>query len=159
MTIIAGHTRWYAAQKLALEVVPIHIANLGERDAAALRLLDNRSGEVTNWKVEELESQVTLLEDQLGEDIRIWFDEDYFAGEDLGSFSDAAEVLAREIPVPAESLAEHLPKVISSVRVGPVKFQMDASFINGRVKEWEAATNGSMTQLRVCLLRQLGVVV
>ena len=48
--IICGHTRWLAAQKLGLEMVPVHVAeNLTPAQVRAYRLLDNRSHEETRW--------------------------------------------------------------------------------------------------------------
>lgn len=47
--IIAGHTRWKAAQLLQLERVPVRFVDLSERDARLLALADNRLNELTEW--------------------------------------------------------------------------------------------------------------
>ncbi|HSR09306.1 MAG TPA: DNA modification methylase [Bryobacteraceae bacterium] len=48
--IVAGHTRWLAAQKLDLEYVPVHVAeNLTPAQVREYRLMDNRSHEETSW--------------------------------------------------------------------------------------------------------------
>ena len=48
--IVAGHTRWLAAQKLDLEYVPVHVAeNLTPAQVREYRLMDNRSREETSW--------------------------------------------------------------------------------------------------------------
>ena len=44
--VIVGHTRLQAAQKLGLDSVPVHVADLTPAQAAAYRLGDNRTGEV-----------------------------------------------------------------------------------------------------------------
>ena len=54
-TIICGHTRLQAAQKLGLVEVPVHVAqNLTAAQVRAYRLLDNRSHEETSWDEELL---------------------------------------------------------------------------------------------------------
>jgi DNA modification methylase len=48
--IIAGHTRFRAAQKLGLERVPVRFLDLDEERAHLLALADNRIGEVAVWE-------------------------------------------------------------------------------------------------------------
>lgn len=51
-TIICGHTRLKAAQKLGLETLPcIIVSDLPEAKIAALRLVDNKVAEATKWDV------------------------------------------------------------------------------------------------------------
>jgi hypothetical protein len=47
--IIAGHTRWKAAQKLGLERVPVRFLDVSESEAHLLALADNRLGELADW--------------------------------------------------------------------------------------------------------------
>ena len=47
--IIAGHTRWQAAQRLGLDQVPVRWVDLDPADAHALALADNRTSEVASW--------------------------------------------------------------------------------------------------------------
>lgn len=50
MVIIAGHTRYKAAKKLKLKVVPVLVAEgLTEEQVKAYRLADNKSGELATW--------------------------------------------------------------------------------------------------------------
>jgi ParB-like chromosome segregation protein Spo0J len=50
MVIIAGHTRYQAAQQLGLETVPIHVAtDLTPDQVRAYRLADNRTAEDAEW--------------------------------------------------------------------------------------------------------------
>ena len=48
-TIIVGHTRYKAAQKLGLKEVPVLVADLDERKAAEYRVADNRVAEFSTW--------------------------------------------------------------------------------------------------------------
>lgn len=48
--IIVGHTRYYAAQELGLDKVPVVVAdNLTDEQARAYRLADNKTGEIAGW--------------------------------------------------------------------------------------------------------------
>jgi len=48
--IIAGHTRWKAAQKLGLKQVPVHVAkDLTAAQVRAYRLADNKTAELADW--------------------------------------------------------------------------------------------------------------
>ena len=67
--IIAGHTRWLAAQQLQLERVPVRLLDISEADAHVLALADNRYTELTAW------------DDSLGEVLReLSVDDVHFAG-------------------------------------------------------------------------------
>lgn len=49
--VLVGHTRLEAARRLGLETAPVHVAKgLTEAQARACRLMDNRSGENTEWE-------------------------------------------------------------------------------------------------------------
>ena len=55
MVIIAGHTRLKAAKQLGIDRVPIVIAkNLTKAQANALRIVDNKSGEMSSWDWDRL---------------------------------------------------------------------------------------------------------
>jgi ParB-like chromosome segregation protein Spo0J len=60
--IVAGHTRLLAARKLGLSHVPVHQASdLTEEQARALRLADNKSGEISSWDFELLPIELSAL--------------------------------------------------------------------------------------------------
>lgn len=64
LIIIAGHTRWKAAQKLGLETVPcIQADDLTPAQVKAYRLADNKVAEAAQWDL------VTVLEDTENLDI------------------------------------------------------------------------------------------
>lgn len=53
--IVCGHTRWKAAQKLALENVPVHVArDLTPEQIRAYRIADNKTSELATWNMELL---------------------------------------------------------------------------------------------------------
>jgi site-specific DNA-methyltransferase (adenine-specific) len=47
--IIAGHTRWKAAQKLGLTRVPVRYLDLDPTQAKLLALADNKTTELAGW--------------------------------------------------------------------------------------------------------------
>ncbi|QDU33036.1 Modification methylase DpnIIB [Poriferisphaera corsica] len=60
--IVAGHTRWKAAQKLGLVKVPVHVAtDLTDSQIRAYRIADNKSGELAEWDMEILPIELTEL--------------------------------------------------------------------------------------------------
>jgi DNA modification methylase len=63
-TIIAGHTRYLAAQKLGLAEVPIHRAEgLTKAQIKAYRIADNRVGQEATWDNELLNLELVDLQD------------------------------------------------------------------------------------------------
>ncbi len=61
--IVAGHTRLKAAKKLGLSEVPVHIASdLSPEAAKALRLADNKLGELAEWDYELLPIELKELQ-------------------------------------------------------------------------------------------------
>ena len=62
--IIAGHTRKAAAEQLGLDVVPCIIADdLTPEQAAAFRLADNKTAELSEWDDDKLAEEIKALED------------------------------------------------------------------------------------------------
>ena len=62
--IIAGHTRWKAAKKLALAKVPVHVAtDLTPEQVKAYRITDNKSGELADWDFEILPIELAELKE------------------------------------------------------------------------------------------------
>ena len=61
--IIAGHTRWKAAKKLALGKVPVHVAtDLTPEQVRAYRIADNKSGEIAEWDMQILPIEISELQ-------------------------------------------------------------------------------------------------
>lgn len=61
--IIAGHTRFAAAQKLKLDKVPVRWLDLDPADAHALALADNKVGEIATWDDATLRQVLKELQD------------------------------------------------------------------------------------------------
>ncbi len=77
LVIIAGHTRLKAAKALGMKEVPVVIASdLSEEQARALRLADNKTGELAEWDLDLLQEELDALEDD--------FDMELFGFDDLG---------------------------------------------------------------------------
>jgi len=61
--IICGHTRLKAAQKLGMVEVPVHVAtDLPAEKVAALRLADNKTGELAEWDFEKLDLELADID-------------------------------------------------------------------------------------------------
>lgn len=85
--IICGHTRYKAAQKLGLDVVPCVVASdLTDEQIKAYRLADNKVSELAEWDI-----------DLLGEELDEIFDID---------MSDFGFVIEEEEPINDENLDE-----------------------------------------------------
>ena len=62
-TVIAGHTRLKAAKKLGMDKVPVVLADdLTEEQAAAFRLADNKTQELSSWDFSLLMDELTDIE-------------------------------------------------------------------------------------------------
>lgn len=59
--IIVGHTRYKAAQKLGLKVVPVIVAELSEEKAKAYRLADNKTNEAAEWNFDKLQEELDKI--------------------------------------------------------------------------------------------------
>ncbi len=60
--IIIGHARYYAARKLGLTHVPVHVAgDLSPAKVQALRIADNRIHEESRWDLELLQQELADL--------------------------------------------------------------------------------------------------
>ena len=60
--IIIGHTRYLAAKRLKLARVPVVVADLDATKAKALRLADNRLGEIADWDNAALAGEIAELQ-------------------------------------------------------------------------------------------------
>jgi len=91
--IIAGHTRWKAAQALGMDKVPVRFMDLDPARAVALMLADNKLGELAGWDdalLSELAAEHDLDLTALG-----WSDEEaagLLGGEDVKEEGEEQEV-------------------------------------------------------------------
>lgn len=68
MVIVAGHTRFEAAKLLKLKTVPCIIASdLTDQECKELRLVDNKTSELSHWDFEMLESELATISTDLSE--------------------------------------------------------------------------------------------
>jgi site-specific DNA-methyltransferase (adenine-specific) len=97
--IIAGHTRWRAAQRLGLQSVPVLVAtDLTDQQVKAYRLADNRSAELADWDFSKLAVELDGIDDAL-----------------KASLADLNfDALQTQIPVEPESLPE-FPEVNENI--------------------------------------------
>src|SRR5229473_18538 len=62
--IIVGHTRYFAALRLGLKKVPVHVARgLTEAQVKAYRIADNKTAELAEWDEARLRQELAELED------------------------------------------------------------------------------------------------
>lgn len=89
--IIAGHTRYEAAQLLGLKQVPVVYADLDEEAAAAYRLADNKTAEMSKWDASLLADELEAIEEI-----------------NMGAFGfvDAATTEQQETPEPQSGLLD-----------------------------------------------------
>jgi len=96
--IIAGHTRWKAAQQLDLKQVPVHVAtDLTRAQVRAYRIADNRLGELAEWDDTLLLPELGKLKLDLG---------DLFEDLELSSLLDQFPV----DPLPGEADPDAVPE-------------------------------------------------
>ena len=100
--IVAGHTRYKAAQQLGMESVPCVVADdLSDEQIKAFRLADNKTAEMAGWDFEMLDIELAdILDIDMGE----------------FGFDGAEEPNAEEI----ESEDEKTGRVIVSVNIPSV---------------------------------------
>lgn len=100
--IVAGHTRYKAAQQLGMESVPCVVADdLSDEQIKAFRLADNKTAEMAGWDFEMLDIELAdILDISMGE----------------FGFDGAEEPNAEEI----ESEDEKTGRVIVSVNIPSV---------------------------------------
>lgn len=61
--IVAGHTRYKAAQKLGLEMVPVHVAQgLTPAQIKAFRIADNQTARLSEWDYDRLPVELAELQ-------------------------------------------------------------------------------------------------
>lgn len=66
--IVAGHTRYKAAQKLGIEEVPVVVADdLTPEQVKAYRLADNKTAELAEWDFSKLEEELAELDFDMSE--------------------------------------------------------------------------------------------
>lgn len=70
-TVIVGHTRLKAAEKLGMKKVPVHVADMTPAQARAYRLADNKTNELAEWDDALLKIELEGLDDEMN---KLFFD-------------------------------------------------------------------------------------
>lgn len=87
--IIAGHTRHQALVQLGVETVEIYEVDMPEEKARALRVIDNRVGELSDWDRSALTMELREMEDSI---LRTYFwDVDLELGQLKTALRDVSE--------------------------------------------------------------------
>ncbi len=68
LTIVAGHTRWKAAQKLGMKKVPVIVVEMTDAKRHAFAIADNKTAEIADWDFPKLRE---VLDELRSEDIDI----------------------------------------------------------------------------------------
>ena len=68
LTIVAGHTRWKAAQKLGMERVPVIVVEMTDAHRRAFAIADNKTAEIADWNFPKLRE---VLEELRSEDVDV----------------------------------------------------------------------------------------
>lgn len=64
--IVAGHTRYSAAQLLELDTVPVIVADdLSDEEIRAFRLADNRVAEIATWDKKKLQMELSTIDEDM----------------------------------------------------------------------------------------------
>lgn len=113
--IIAGDTRYQAAQLLGLDEVPVVVAaNLSPEKVRAYRLADNKTGEFATWDDAKLADELAALMDEVG-------------SIDLSGFAAAEyEALAMQAEAALAELEEQQLPVATSPQPKPAAPAADA---------------------------------
>lgn len=100
--IVAGHTRYEAAQTLGMDEVPVIYADdLTEEQVREFRLVDNKTAEFAEWDFTKLEEELSEID--FG-DFDFGFFEDATSAEDEVEEVDRAGNLAKKFLVPPFSV-------------------------------------------------------
>jgi hypothetical protein len=62
--IIAGHTRWKAAQKLDMEKVPVILLDMNDTQRRAFAIADNKTAEIADWNFPKLKEILLELKSE-----------------------------------------------------------------------------------------------
>jgi len=68
LTIVAGHTRWKAAEKIGMDKVPVIMVEMTDAQRRAFAIADNKTAEIADWDFPKLRE---VLEELRSEDIDI----------------------------------------------------------------------------------------
>lgn len=120
--IIAGHTRYEAAKRLAMDTVPVRFLDVTEEQANALALADNKLGEIAEWDDDQLKMILAELRSHDAElpAIAGWSDKEL--AKLLDDAGPGGETTEDEVPLDkAEELREKWGTALGQLWVIPTK--------------------------------------
>ena len=110
LVIVAGHTRYKAAQRLGLAEIPVHVAgNLAPEQIQAYRIADNKTGEIAEWNYDLLPLEIKELQSADFDLSLLGFDPEELdrllngGGEDVVTDGETEPDAVPEIPEDAKS--------------------------------------------------------
>lgn len=118
-TIISGHTRFRAVREMGWTEVPCVIADIDEKKARELRIIDNRIHELTEWNEDELQKELDSI-------INLSETLNFFDGTLDGVFGIATEDMSMELDIeavdeePQEEVLVICPVCMEMTKVIPV---------------------------------------
>ena len=130
--IIAGHTRFKAAEFLKMEKVPVRYLDLDPGDAHLLAIADNKISEVAEW--DDIELGKLLKELQME-------DTDLDVGEAIGVSDEEVERIVKEAEASISEVNEELeeePEKVDDTRVYCDAFEILEGSVLDRLKDLPA---------------------
>lgn len=107
--IIVGHTRYKAAKKLGMKEVPVVVADkLSPEQVKAYRLADNKTGELTDWDDDLLDSELDDILDIDMSDFGFNFDEEETDVNDVDLSDELTEKYQLKVECDDESQLQQL---------------------------------------------------
>lgn len=136
--IIAGHTRWKAAQLLQLDRVPVRFVDLDPVDARLLALADNKLNELAEWDVTAL---TELLRDMPEADAALagWDGaelERLLASADDLNHSDIPGELEDTLPAYEDAPVKTLPLLYDAATYDRVIERLEALLVDGKTETY-----------------------
>ena len=64
LTIIVGHTRWKAAEKIGMKSVPVIVLEISETQRKAFAVADNKTAEIADWDYQKLRKVLEELKNK-----------------------------------------------------------------------------------------------
>ena len=128
--IIAGHTRWKAALKLGLSKVPVVLLDIGNTDAVAFALAENRLSQIAEWDFDGLGEVLSELVTNDADVKSLGFSEE-----------EIAAMMTPESEVEWRDLEEHLQStstkefVLHPVKIKPAEKKAFRSKLDRLAKE------------------------
>jgi len=136
-TIVVGHTRWKAANKLGLEYVPVLVLaeTLSQDKIKAYRIADNKLNELAEWDDEKLIEELKELQSSIGSVELTGFDDDYMTRESL----EEQEKYTKKIDTPIYTPSGQKPELVELFekhRTQELIEEIDASDCDDTIKDF-----------------------